>query len=298
MCNRLAPKNKKGLAREIGQDLLKGDNSNFHNKKMETISTSSRMKSKWLSGGVQNIPSTEEENTGTSIFDPVLCEIMYKWFCTDKGLIIDPFAGGSVRGIVASYLSYKYIGIDLRKEQIEANKINAEQVLKDNVIQPVWRVGNSLSIDKILPDVKADFIFSCPPYFDLEIYSDNQEDLSTLDWETFSLQYTEIITKSVNLLKDNRFACFVVGDIRDKKGFYRNFTDLTKKAFIDAGALFYNEMILVNTLGSLPIRINKQFCSYRKIGKTHQNVLVFYKGDPMKIKDNFKEIEIAEISEE
>lgn len=270
------------------------------------------MKSKGLKGGVQNIPNAiaggsqwqaidyngdrgEETHTGTSIFDPVLCEIAYKWFCTDNGLIIDPFAGGSVRGIVASYLGYQYIGIDLRKEQIEANKVNAEDVLKYKDIFPVWHVGNSLNIDKILKDVKADFIFSCPPYFDLEIYSDNQEDLSTLDYETFSIQYTEIITKSVALLKDNRFACFVVGDVRDKKGFYRNFVDLTKKAFIDAGALFYNEMILVNTLGSLPIRINKQFCGYRKIGKTHQNVLVFYKGDPKEIKNNFKEIDVAEI---
>ena len=29
---------------------------------------------------------------GTSIFDPVLCEICYKWFNTDAGVILDPFA--------------------------------------------------------------------------------------------------------------------------------------------------------------------------------------------------------------
>lgn len=31
---------------------------------------------------------------GTSIFDPVLCEVMYKWFCVPGGKILDPFAGG------------------------------------------------------------------------------------------------------------------------------------------------------------------------------------------------------------
>ena len=36
----------------------------------------------------------------TSIFDPVLCELAYRWFCPSGGKIIDPFAGGSVRGIV------------------------------------------------------------------------------------------------------------------------------------------------------------------------------------------------------
>jgi hypothetical protein len=42
----------------------------------------------------------------------------------------------------------------------------------------------------------------------------------------------------------------------------------------------YNEIILVTAVGSLPIRITKQFEASRKIGKTHQNVLVFCKGTP------------------
>jgi hypothetical protein len=43
---------------------------------------------------------------------------------------------------------------------------------------------------------------------------------------------------------------------------------------------YYNEMVLVTAVGSLPIRVGKQFVASRKIGKTHQNVLVFVKGDP------------------
>lgn len=54
--------------------------------------------------------------TGTSIFDPVLCELMYKWFTPREGsIIIDPFAGGSVRGVVAEQCGYQYRGIELRK---------------------------------------------------------------------------------------------------------------------------------------------------------------------------------------
>jgi hypothetical protein len=44
----------------------------------------------------------EVASTCTSIFDPVLCEIAYRWFCPSGGTVLDPFAGGSVRGIVAS----------------------------------------------------------------------------------------------------------------------------------------------------------------------------------------------------
>jgi hypothetical protein len=56
----------------------------------------------------------------------------------------------------------------------------------------------------------------------------------------------------------------------------------TIAAFRDAGAALYNEAILVTSVGSLPIRVGKQFESGRKLGKTHQNVLVFVKGDPRK----------------
>lgn len=88
-------------------------------------------------------------NTGTSIFDPVLTEICYKWFNVDNGKILDPFAGGSVRGIVASKLGYEYLGNDLREEQILANRVNAKEVLKNQVNYPTWTTGDSRNIDKI-----------------------------------------------------------------------------------------------------------------------------------------------------
>lgn len=86
--------------------------------------------------------------------------------------------------------------------------------------------------------------------------------------------------------KPHRFAAFVVGEFRDSKGYYRNFVGDTVTAFTDAGFLYYNEAILVTAVGSLPIRCPKQFSASRKFGKTHQNVLVFVKGDARKAADN------------
>ena len=57
----------------------------------------------------------------------------------------------------------------------------------------------------------------------------------------------------------------------------------------------YNEAILVTAVGSLPIRVGRQFEGYRKLGKTHQNVLVFYKGDPKMIKENYGYVEYGVI---
>lgn len=238
-------------------------------------------------------------SNGTSVFDPVLAELLYGWFCKKGGSILDPFAGGSVRGVVACWLGYQYMGIDLSKIQIEANKRQWAKIRekKTHGHDPQWICGDSASI---LPTLKTefDFVFSCPPYGNLEVYSDDASDLSNMPHEHFISAYRKIISASVSLLRDNRFACFVVGDFRDENGFYRNFVSDTIAAFQDAGARLYNEAILINAIGTLPLRVGRFFAGYRKLGKAHQNVLVFYKGDPDLIKENFGEIEMRQIATE
>ena len=237
------------------------------------------------------------ESGSTSIFDPVLCELAYQWFNIPKGKILDPFAGGSVRGIVAAKLGFEYLGNDLREEQIKANRINAKEVLQDNELYPTWTHGDSLNIDKLAKNYNADMIFSCPPYADLEVYSDAKEDISNMSYDKFLEVYKEIIRKSCDKLKEDRFAVFVVGDVRDKKGFYQNFVSDTIMAFWNCGVILYNEMILLNSLGSAAIRANQSFKS-RKVVKVHQNVLVFYKGNPKNIKENYPELDLSYINEE
>ena len=133
-----------------------------------------------------------------------------------------------------------------------------------------------------------DMILSCPPYFNLERYSDLENDISNMSWENFKRCYKDIIKNTCDLLKNNRFAVFVVGDVRDKQGIYLNFIDYTKQCFLDCGLCFYNDLILVNVVGTGALRCAKPFNSNRKVFKCHQNVLVFYKGDLSAIKQNFK----------
>jgi DNA modification methylase len=230
--------------------------------------------------------------SGTSIFDPVVCELAYSWFAPVGGMVLDPFAGGSVRGIVASKLGRQYIGHELRQEQVNANREQGSEICVDEDHPPAWICGDSRTIDSTCKDVAADFLFSCPPYADLEVYSDDPKDLSTLGYEQFRDAYFEIIKKSCDLLKQDRFACFVVGEVRDKKGNYYDFVGDTIKAFRAAGLYYYNEAILVTAVGSLPIRAGKQFSASRKLGKTHQNVLVFVKGDGKKAAKACGEVQI------
>ena len=230
--------------------------------------------------------------TGTSIFDPVLCEIIYKWFNVHQGNIFDCFAGGSVRGIVAEKLGYKYTGIDLRKEQVEANILNANELN----LNPTWICDDSLNADLYVEDNSVDLLFSCPPYADLEVYSDDERDISNMDYEQFKDVYKKIIDIACRKVKDDRFAVFVVGDVRDKKGYYRNFVDYTKECFNNNGFMTYNEIILLEQLGTIPMRARLVF-KKRKVAKAHQNILIFYKGDINNIPCNYSNIEVGQIED-
>jgi DNA modification methylase len=244
-------------------------------------------KNKWLKLGIKSEEGRNAEciigknnsdympdmKSGTSIFDPALCELMYKWFCPDGGIILDPFAGGSVRGIIAHKLGYKYTGIELRLEQVEANRQQGLEIIPEN--QPAWICGDSNKVLDTIND-NFDFIFSCPPYADLEVYSNDENDLSNMCYEDFVLAYRSIINKSVSKLKDGHLAVFVVGDVRDEFGYYRDFISDTKKAFIDSGAKLYNEAILLDPIGTAMIRANTAMAS-KKLVKIHQNVLCFKK---------------------
>jgi DNA modification methylase len=218
-----------------------------------------------------------QPSSGTSIFDPVLCELAYLWFSPKNGSVLDPFAGGSVRGIVAGFLGIRYTGIELRPEQVAANEAQLRTIKPK--VRPQWIVGDGAAAAALAPG-EYDLVFTCPPYGDLERYSDDPADISTLDYPEFVGALRRILAAAVAMLKEDRFACIVVGDFRDKKGFYRNFVSDTISAMQDAGARLYNEAILVTAVGSLSIRAGRQFAAGRKLGKTHQQVLVFVKGDP------------------
>lgn len=256
-------------------------------------------KNYWIDSGIRSEIGREENLTynknmnlsskvrGTSIFDPVICEISYRWFNIDGGSIIDPFAGGSVRGIMASLTGHSYLGIDLRKEQIDSNIENAKEMGAAEGIR--WVCDNSLNVDRYAEDESYDMMFTCPPYFDLEVYSDDPEDISNMSYEDFTAVYSDILKATAKKVKHNRFAVIVISDVRDKMGYYRNLTGLTKSVMDSMGFQLYNEIIVLNTVGSGAWRCRGNMRN-RKVVRIHQNALVFFKGNTKEIQETFHEL--------
>lgn len=252
----------------------------------------------WLSLGIQSdlgrhqnligssdLPEYANNGTAgiapqTSVFDPVLAEASYRWFCPAGGDVLDPFAGGSVRGIVADMLGYKYTGVDIRADQVMSNRSQAKIICPTD--GPTWIIGDSFDVLSLMEPSSRDYILTCPPYADLEVYSDNPDDLSVIassDYHAFVSRYRHIIYRSSKLLRDDSFATIVVGDVRDRRGHLRNFVGDTIAACADAGLQLYNDAVLMNSIGTAALRAGRQFRGGRKLVRHHQSVLTFVKGD-------------------
>jgi DNA modification methylase len=227
------------------------------------------------------------------IFCPVLCELAYRWFCPPKGTVLDPFAGGSVRGLVAALLGRKYVGVDLRPEQVEENFAQAN----DLNLSPKWLCGDSRNFSKLVK-YPGDFVFSSPPYYGREHYSNLPEDLNNSStYKEFLEGYEACISSTVSLLRPNRFACFEVAEIRDKQGLAPDFVGATIRAFRKAGASLYNHAIHRKPAASARIRTN-MFSIARKLVPTHEHVLVFVKGDPKLAVQAIGPVEFGDVLED
>lgn len=224
-------------------------------------------------------------NNGVSLLDPVMAEIVCKWFGIAGGSAFDCFAGDTVFGYVVATLGMSFTGVELREEQA---RLNNERVAG---MDARYICDDGQNVAKHIEKETQDLLFSCPPYFDLEVYSDLENDASNQgSYEDFIKILNNAFTSAISCLKNNRFAVIVVGDIRSKEGFYYDFVGDIKSIFKAQGMPLYNELIIVEPIGTLPQRVQR-YMRNRKVGKCHQNVLVFYKGDAKEIPNNFPEID-------
>lgn len=227
--------------------------------------------------------------SGVSLFDPVLAEVLCKWFTPSEGSrIFDPFAGDTQKGLVFATCGHTFRGVELRQEQVDVN----ERVIAGRGLDIAYICDDGRNVAKHVEADSQDLLFSCPPYYDVEVYSDLPNDASNQgSYEDFLQILRDAFYSAIGCLKNDRFAVVVVGDVRDKRsGCYYDFVGDVKRIFKEAGMPLYNEVVLIESGASTALRVTNCMKT-RKMVKCHQNVLVFYKGDPRKIKSHFPAIE-------
>jgi DNA modification methylase len=221
-----------------------------------------------------------------SVFPAPLCEwIILRYGGSSGGLILDAFAGGPPRAVVAALMGYKYLGYDIRQEQIDEN------LRVVNTLGIAGSINYQCSDGTILSgcaDNSCDFAISCPPYYDLEQYSDLPNDLSNMpDYKTFDESMLRCAQAHFRVMKPGAFVCIVtcpfrVGGNKDENEL-RDFPGDTISNFREAGFMLWQKIVLSRNFASAACRSTTSWKG-KKLVPRHEELLVFRKPEEAKRK--------------
>ncbi len=211
--------------------------------------------------------------TGThSVFPAPLAEWIYLRYAPAGGRVIDAFAGGAPRALVASIMGYQYVGFDIRKKQIDENT----KLLGDLGVDKVtYIVGDGRFLNGATG--LFDMALTCPPYWNLEVYSDLPEDLSNaVSYDEFNAGMMFTAQAHRKVMKPGSFVCIVVGPFRDKKtGELIDFPAHTVVNFQEAGFYYHQQIVLLKNFASAAKRGPRAWERGKKLVPNHEFCLVF-----------------------
>jgi hypothetical protein len=221
-------------------------------------------------------------NGNASVLDPVACEVILRFFMPAGGRrVYNPFGGGVQFGFVAASYGYEYVASEIRKNQCDANN-----AICSELSSATWIQSDSSSYS---PDGKFDLCFTCPPYYQVEEYLDYDGkppagELNNLpNYAEFRDTLFRGYERAIDALDDDRFFVVMTGDSRDKHGGYYGCEAEHELFFRDRGLHIYNKIVYLECeftrLAHAKVTLN-----YRKFPKREQKILVFFKGDPKRIK--------------
>lgn len=223
----------------------------------------------------EKVDGTYGYQSGASVFNPILAILICNVYAPDEGICYDPFAGGGTRAVIAGKYGLKYIGVELREdeylitmEKLHANSVNGQILL-----------GDSRNIPEI-PSECADFLITCPPYWNLERYYGGRKDLSMArTYPDYLDGMYQVIQECYRIMKKGTFSCWVVGLHRFDNGelipIHHDIADIHTRV----GFKMKEEVILNQKNQGAVLRVGAFEKGKRFLIRTHEYLQVFVKGD-------------------
>lgn len=180
-----------------------------------------------------------------SIFPRNICRTCILLYSQPKDMVVDPFIGHNSRMSVTVTAGRHYHGYDISERFMVDN-----YKIRDTLLEEFSNVKielNKHTSEKMIhtPDEYGDFTITSPPYWDIEDYGDEPEQLGK-----WSKTYDEFMQKMANVAKENyrtlkkdAFAAWFINDFRRDGIFYSYHID-TKRILEEAGFTMWDIMIV------------------------------------------------------
>jgi DNA modification methylase len=218
---------------------------------------------------------------GLSRFPQNVGRIFVKLYTEENDTVFDPFAGHNSRMQLVFEQNRNYVGRDLSHKFMEANYKIREMLygnrgqsklfVSSNTIE--LTEGDSRKIDNVA-DESADFIITSPPYYDIEYYGDEPEQLSECKtYQQFLDDMQLVVNECFRILKKGKFIVFCINDFRRNGEFISYHSDIIN-LFRKAGFKIWDTVITDLTEHPIGAIFASQIDKYKIIPKRHEYSIV------------------------
>lgn len=252
------------------------DRSMFHIQKEIGRSTSQSVSEarREMPGALRLSGSGGRHNRGVgSVMAAELVAFFCRYYASEGDVYLDPFFGHGIRMQVAHRCGMHYYGKDASKrfhKYVDA----VRKKIDDKTTTISLSLGDSRSADEI-DDAIGDFCFTSPPYWNLEHYGDESEQLGNLSYEQFIDAMSEVAAAWHPKFKAGANVVINVSDFRKDGKFYAYHCD-TVRAFESAGYTFNDIWIVEGLVSGLPrVFAGRTNAEFKQAPRVHEYALVF-----------------------
>jgi SAM-dependent methyltransferase len=190
-------------------------------------------------------------------------------------MVFDPFAGHNSRMDLCISNGRHYIGCDLSTDFMRFNRKRAEKLQED--YQDARITLHHCDSRKVpVESGSGDFTITSPPYWDIEFYGDEPEQLGKSEtYKGFLGGLKRVMRENFRVLKPGAFAAWFVNDFRKKGQFYLYHMDVIRLA--RKVGFIAHDLLVVDLGRSIRDCFANQTMKTRILPKRHEYGLIFLK---------------------
>lgn len=184
-------------------------------------------------------------NGALSIFARNICRTVVLLYSKPGDMIVDPFIGHNSRLEVCIREGRHYHGYDVSKRFLKDDRLIAAKLKEEFPNMKIELLEHTSESMLFTPNCYGDFTVTSPPYWDIEDYGDEPEQLGkrSKTYEQFMGFMSLVAKENYRTLKPGSYAVWYINDFRRDGKFYPYHVD-TASILQEAGFIWEDIMIV------------------------------------------------------
>lgn len=175
------------------------------------------------------------EDSIMSTFPPNLVKRVVEFYSEPGEIVLDPMAGHNSRMQMTHLCNRNYIGYDVSHKFMEFNREVADKITgkgEQNILVPspyTITLREQSSEQMVEADNSVDLCFTSPPYYKVEFYTDEKDQMYySKDYDEFLNRIEKVLSECYRVLKPNKYCVWNINDFRYGNRFYPYHADIIR----------------------------------------------------------------------